>query len=115
MTHSLADWLAVVSFGIGTHAALSVPYFLTVDADLVDFDPRPAAHRCICSVRAALETGSLLPAWETAIAVGHLLDRILATVLRHVRTALRPSVEACRDAAALLILLTTSPKGAMAA
>lgn len=51
MTHSLADWLAVVSFGIGTHAALSVPYFLTVDADPCDFDPRPAMSRVIESGR----------------------------------------------------------------
>ena len=51
MTHTLADWLAVVSFGIGSHAALSVPYFLTVDADLVDFDPRPAAFRVVESGR----------------------------------------------------------------
>ena len=51
MTHSLADWLAVVSFGIGSHAALCVPYFLTVDADLVDFDPRPAVSRAIESGR----------------------------------------------------------------
>lgn len=51
MTHSLADWLAVVSFGIGTHAALCVPYFLTVDADLADFDPRPAVSRAVESGR----------------------------------------------------------------
>jgi hypothetical protein len=85
-THSLADWLAVVSFGIGTHAAISVPYFLTVDADLVDFDPRPAVRRVV-------ESEALYPLlreWDTA------------------RHAFR---EACRDAAALLILLATSPKG----
>ena len=51
MTHSLADWLAVVSFGIGTHAALSVPYFLTVDADPGYFDPRPAMSRAVESGR----------------------------------------------------------------
>ena len=89
MTHSLADWLAVVSFGIGTHAALSVPYFLTVDADLADFDPRPAVRRVV-------ESEALYPLlreWDIA------------------RHAFR---EACRDAAALLILLTTSPKGQLA-
>lgn len=51
MTHSLADWLAVVSFGIGAHAAISAPYFLTVDADLCDFDPRPAVFRVLESGR----------------------------------------------------------------
>lgn len=51
MTHSLADWLAVVSFGIGTHAAMSVPYFLTVDVDPGYFDPRPALSRLLESGR----------------------------------------------------------------
>jgi hypothetical protein len=51
MTHSLADWLAVVSFGIGAHAAISVPYFLTVDADPGYFDPRPAMSRAVESGR----------------------------------------------------------------
>ena len=51
MTHSLADWLAVVSFGIGTYAALCVPYFLAVDADPGYFDPRPAMSRAVESGR----------------------------------------------------------------
>src|SRR5438132_648609 len=29
------------------YAALSAPYFLTVDADLADFDPRPAVRRAL--------------------------------------------------------------------
>lgn len=51
MTHSFADWLAVVSFGIGTHAAVFVPYFLTVDADPGYFDPRPTMSRAVESGR----------------------------------------------------------------
>lgn len=105
---------AAVLFGVGATATISVPVLLGADADLADFDPRPAVRRCIRSVRVALEAGPLTPLWETAIDAGHSLNRIIAAVLRHVRTALRPSVEACRDLAALLILLTTSPKGAMA-
>lgn len=38
--------LAVAAYG-----ALSVPYFLLVDADLVDFDPRPALARLVESGR----------------------------------------------------------------
>lgn len=101
---------AAVLFGVGATATVSIPALLLADAHREDFDPRPAVRRCIASVRTALEAGPLTPAWEAAITAGHDLN----WALRHVRAALRPSVEACRDAAALLILLTTSPKGAMA-
>lgn len=50
-THSLAEWAAFLLLGVGAHGALSVPYFLTVDADLVDFDPRPAVARVLESGR----------------------------------------------------------------
>ena len=50
-THSLADWFAFLLLGVGAHGALSVPYFLAVDADLADFDPRPAVSRLVESGR----------------------------------------------------------------
>lgn len=113
MTHSLADWLAVVSFGIGTHAALSVPYFLTVDADLCDFDPRPALSRAAYVLRLAVYRLRLaVHAARMALESGDR-DGLLCAAA-NVKHAVRPSAEACRDAAALLLLLTTSPKGAMA-
>jgi len=59
------------------------------DADPRDFDPRPALARLV-------ESGHIDP-----------LLLIVGPVLLAVR-------ETARDAAALLILLTTSPKGAMA-
>ena len=74
---------------VAAMGALPVPYFLTVDADLADFDPRPAPARLV-------ESEALYPLlreWDTA------------------RHAFRG---ACRDLAALLILLTTSPKGQLA-
>ena len=95
-THDLAEWAAFLSLGVGAHASLSVPYFLTVDADLADFDPRPAMSR-------AVESGRL-----------DLLLIAVADAKYDVREAVHASREACRDLAALLILLTTSPKGAMA-
>lgn len=101
---------AAVCLAVGATATASIPVLLLTDAHREDFDPHPAVRRCVCSVRVALEAGPLAPFWETAIDAGHSLN----WALRHVRTALRPSVEACRDLAALLILLTTSPKGAMA-
>lgn len=114
MTHSLADWLAVVSFGIGAHAAMSVPYFLTVDADPGYFDPRPAVRRAAYVLRLAVYRLRLaVHAAQVALESGDW-DGLLCAVA-NVKHAVRPSAEACRDAAALLILLLTTPKGAMAA
>jgi hypothetical protein len=101
MTHSLNDWLAVVSFGIAAHAAMSVPYFLTVDADLADFDPRPALSR-------ALESGRL-----------DLLLIAVADAKYDARAAAETARRVPRDAAislaALLMLCTpaATPKGAL--
>jgi hypothetical protein len=96
-THDLAEWAAFLSLGVGVHAAFSVLYFLLVDSDAArDFDPRPALSR-------AVESGRL-----------DLLLIAVADAKYDVRQAVHASREACRDAAALLILLTTSPKGAMA-
>lgn len=53
-THTPAEWAALLSLGISCHAAMSVPYFVLVDADLADFDPRPFARR-------VLESGRLDP------------------------------------------------------
>ena len=92
-THSLAEWAAFLSLGISVHGALSVPYFLTVDADLADFNPRPTVSR-------VLESGRL-----------DLLLIAVADAKYDVRQAVHASREACRDAAALLLLLTTTPKG----
>jgi hypothetical protein len=94
-THSLADWSAFLLLGVGGAAAFSAPFHLFVDADLVDFDPRPALSR-------AVESGRL-----------DLLLIAVADAKYDVRVAVHASREACRDVAALLILLTTSPKGAL--
>ncbi|MFF6781370.1 hypothetical protein [Streptomyces sp. NPDC012510] len=86
-THSLAEWAAFLSLGVGVHAAFSVVWFLLVDSDSArDFDPRPWLARAIRSEAVY----PLLREWDIA---------------RHA------SREALRDAAALLLLLTTSPKG----
>lgn len=88
-THSLADWAAMVSMATSGYASFSVFYFLLVDADAKDFDPRPALRRLADSEAVYV----LLREWDNA------------------RHAVR---EAFRDAAALLLLLTTRPKGALA-
>jgi hypothetical protein len=71
------DVVACLSLAVGVFSASLVPFFLLIDADLADFDPRPAVRRAAAG-----------PVW---VAVRN--------------TAL--------DAAALIVLLTTSPKGAL--
>jgi hypothetical protein len=86
---SLADWAAFLSLGTSVSAAVSIPFHLFVDAKLADFDPRPA-------VRRALDTD---------------LGARLVVETARARDGLRDTGQ---NAAALVILLTTSPKGAMA-
>ena len=93
-THSPAEWAQMVSLAVALYAAASVPFFLLVDASRTDFHPDALA---------------LLP----------LPDRFFATpvgcrVLAVWAVVRRAVVEAGRDVAALAVLLTTSPKGAMA-
>lgn len=89
-THTLAEWAAMVCIAVSGYSGCSVFYFLLVESESArDFDPRPA-------VRRVLESGRLDP---VLVAVGPAW------------VAVR---EAFRDAAALLILLTTRPTGAMA-
>jgi hypothetical protein len=98
-THSLAEWAAFLLLGVGVHAALSVPYFLAVDADLADFDPRPVLSRAVESGRVDL----------LLIAVADAKYDVRATAER-VRHALR---DAAISLAALLMLLSAPPKGAL--
>jgi hypothetical protein len=84
----------MVSLAVALYAAASVPYFLLVDADLADFHPHALA---------------LLP----------LPDRFFSTpagcrVLNEWAIGKRAVLDMGRDVAALALLLTTSPKGAMA-
>lgn len=85
---SLADWAAAGSVGLFAIGLIALPLAF-VDANLAYFDPRRAD-----------ESERALP---ILLAVG--------PALYDVRRSL---VDTSRDVAALLILLTTSPKGAMA-
>lgn len=74
---SPAEWLQMLSLAVGIHGAYSAVWFLLVDADLADFDPRrllatPAGERAVVAVfnakadaraaaqRAALSAAALL-------------------------------------------------------
>jgi hypothetical protein len=110
MTHSLSDWLAVVSFAVGVHASYCVPYFLTVDADLADFDPRPAVSRAGYRVRLALESGD----WDgLLIAVANVTYSVRAVIKAIAKTARTAPRDAAITAAALLaLLIPASPERA---
>lgn len=93
-THDLSEWAAFLLLGVGGHAALSVPYFVFVDAHRSDF-PR---------------------LWQAAVDARHTFDRELVAGLRwadavvlDVRLTLRSAALA---AAALLALLLPAPEGA---
>lgn len=108
-THTLDDWLAMICIAVSGYASFSAPYFVFVDADLRDFDPRPAVRRIVPVVQEAL------------VFAGHDLNRAVASVRHEVAPLVVCLVfaacvarEAARDVAALLLLLTTRLKGAMA-
>lgn len=86
--HTASEWAAVLSLGLSA-ASLIALVLAFADASLAYFDPRRAD--------------------ESERAVPVLL--VVGPALYAVR---RPLCDAVLDAAALLILLTTSPKGAMA-
>src|SRR5262245_27969181 len=95
-THTLADWLAMVSISASGYGSFSFFWLLLVDAKASDFDPRPW-------LRTAAETGALVPLWQVVVNPGPNLN-----------PARHASRTAALDAAALVLLLTTRPKGAMA-
>jgi len=46
-THSPAEWAAAFCLGTSISAAVSIPFWLFVDAALADFDPRPLIVRAL--------------------------------------------------------------------
>jgi hypothetical protein len=96
-TTTASEWAQMVSLAVGIYAAASAPYFLLVDAEVWRW-PRPlvvAVDRARPLVWDAVRSDAVYPLlreWDNA------------------RHAVR---ELWRDAAALVLLLTTSPKGAL--
>ncbi|QDN57338.1 hypothetical protein [Streptomyces sp. S1D4-20] len=101
-THTPAEWAAFLSLGLSLASATAVPFVLLIDADHFAW-PRPLTA-AVERVQVAAWSGSLDP-----------LLREWGNARHVVRQTGRASREACRDAAALIVLLTTSPKGAMTA
>lgn len=104
-TTSPAEWAEMVSLAVALYAAASVPYFLLVDADLCDFDPRPALAR------------TTNPVWQTAVHAVRDLDWAIASghhyareFTRDVRSFARLSLrDYAFTATALLALLVPAP------
>jgi hypothetical protein len=86
-----------VLLSVGGYGALSVPYFLLVDADLADFDPRP-------HVRRAIESGRVDPLL-VAVANAKYDARAAAARARHI-----PRDAAITTAALLALLIPTAPE-----
>jgi hypothetical protein len=80
MPADLNEWVAAISFGIAGYGVLSVPYFLLVDADPADFDPRPALRR-------AIESGRLDPALITVTNTRHTVHEAADRVRRALHLA----------------------------
>ena len=97
-THDLSEWAAVLSLGVGVHAAFSAPYFLLVNAKRSDFDPRHA-------VRRAIESGRVDPLL-VAVANAKYDARAAADRAKHI-----PRDAAITTAALLALLIPTAPKG----
>ncbi|MCX4703930.1 hypothetical protein [Streptomyces sp. NBC_01373] len=116
-THSLSEWAAFVSLGVSGYAALSAPYFVFVDADLKDFDPRPALARIRLAVWDAVRSDAAYPLLREWSNTKCDVREIPADVREFVSDARLYARLSLRDTAftatALLMLLTTSPKGAL--
>ncbi|MFF7946961.1 hypothetical protein [Streptomyces griseorubiginosus] len=95
--HTPADWAQMLCFATSGYAALSVPYFLTVDADLTDFDPRPGLARLVESGR--------VDALLVAVANAKHSARTAAARARHI-----PRDAAISLAALLLLLSAPGPE-----
>jgi hypothetical protein len=104
-TTSAAEWAEMVSLAVALYAAASVPYFLLVDADRADFDPRPTLAR------------TANPVWQTAVNAGKDLNWAAASgqhyareFTRDVRSFARLSLrDYAFTATALLAFLTINP------
>lgn len=93
--HSLDEWLAMICLAVSGYAAFSAPYFVLVDADPSDLDPRPAVRRLLVVVH------------QGAVYAGHDVNRAIATTRRVSKAAVK---DAALTVAALLALLLPVPE-----
>ena len=101
-THTLADWLAFLCLGVSGWAWYSACLYVLVDAELADFDPRPA-------VRRVLDTGHVDPLLNAVANVKFDAREAATDAWQFARLSLR---DVALTMAALLALLSAPPKGA---
>lgn len=94
--HSLDEWAAFLSLGVSAWAAMAAVIWLTADAELEDFDPRPAVRRLLAITH------------QGAVHAGHDLNRALAAAQLLARQSTR---DAALTVAALLALLLPATGG----
>lgn len=99
-TNTPAEWAAMFSAASSVFAACSIPYFLLVDADLKDFDPRPLVRRALVT-----DTGARL-----VVAVFNAKCDVREAVGDARRFAFLSARDAAISLAALLALLTITPE-----
>lgn len=86
------EWAEAVSIALMLSGTAGGLFFLTVDADLADFDPRPVARRTAAAIH------------QGAVHAGHDLNRAYATGQRVARQTAR---DTAITTAALCMLLTS--------
>ena len=96
-THTPSEWAAFLSLGVSFWAAGAAVVWLFADADLEDFDPRPALRRAGQTVHQVL------------VYVGHDLNRVVALVLHEARAAWTQT--ALTVASLLLLTVPTEVQG----
>lgn len=95
-TNTPAEWAAMASAATSAYAACSIPYFLLVDAELRDFDPRPLVRRALVT-----DTGARL-----VVAVFNAKTNVREAVADTRLLVFLSLRDAAISLAALLMLLT---------
>ncbi|MEU9333197.1 hypothetical protein AB0D49_08525 [Streptomyces sp. NPDC048290] len=105
-THTPAEWTGFLLLGAAGSAVWSGLFLLVVDAEVTDFDPRPAVRRAIAVVGPPVRRAVAVTHQE-AVHAGHAVNRSIGACVLAARHARR---DAAWTAAALLMLLT-APSG----
>ncbi|MDX5568443.1 hypothetical protein PYK79_41310 [Streptomyces sp. ID05-04B] len=95
---SLADWLQMLCLAVAVFEACSVPFWLLADADLADFDPRPAVRRMAAAGR------------QTAVHAGHDLNWFAASARHEIRPLAAYEAACVREDVLLLLAAPHTPE-----
>lgn len=100
-THTPSEWASMVCLAASGWASFSAPYFVFVDADLADFDPRPALAR------------TRSPLWQGLVHAGHDANRALVVVELHAAQARDRARLVLVNALVAVLLRLNAPKGGL--